>query len=153
MQIRGLQGWPFVGQQGRLSELDQLRHDLNRLLNGQVGEQALDRSAGVFPLLNVSHDPENYYVRSEIPGMTLEQLEVSVTGRSLTVSGEREIPSESEGVRYHRREREAGKFRRQMNLPTDVEADKVQAKYRDGILMVVLPKAESAKPKKIKVSA
>lgn len=152
MQIRRREGWPFEGLTSGFSELDRVRRELDRLLNGRGWEGGLDTSAGVFPLLNVSQDQNNYYIRSEIPGMSLEQLDVSVTGRSLTVSGEREIPNEDERVRYHRREREAGKFRRQLNLPTDVEAEKVQAKYRHGILMIVLPKAESAKPKKIEIS-
>ena len=153
MGIQRFEGWPFEEGKGRFSELGRLRRELDRLLNGRVSEEGVERSAGVFPLLNVSHDQENYYVRSEVPGMSLNELDVSVTGRSLTVSGERKIPTESQNVRYHRREREAGKFRRQLNLPTDVQAEKVQAKYRHGILMVVLPKAESAKPKKIEIHA
>lgn len=153
MEIRRGQGWPFASLTSEFSELDRFRRDLDRLLNGRGWGKALDTSAGVFPLLNVSQDHGNYYIRSEIPGMSLDQLDVSVTGRSLTVAGERKIAHENERVRYHRREREAGKFRRQLNLPTDVNADKVEAKYRHGILMIVLPKAESAKPKKIEIRA
>lgn len=151
--IRRIEGWPFEGLTSNFSELARFRRELDRLINGRIREEGIDTSAGVFPLLNVSHDHENFYVRSEIPGMTLAELDVSVTGRSLTVSGERKIPNEDQRVRYHRREREAGKFRRQLNLPTDVVGEKVQANYRHGILMVVLPKAESAKPKKIEISA
>ena len=152
MAIQRFEGWPLEGWKGRFVELDRFRRELDRLLNGREWEEGVDMSAGVFPLLNVSQDQEKYYVRSEIPGMTLKELDVSVTGRSLTVSGERKIPQEDQRVRYHRREREAGKFRRQLNLPTDVDGEKVQAKYRHGILMIVLPKAESAKPKKIQIS-
>ena len=153
MDIRKLENWPFEGLKGRFSELDRLRAQLDHLITGRVLGEGLDTSAGVFPLLNVSHDHENFYVRSEIPGMSLEKLDVSVTGRSLTVSGERKIPSEDKRVKYHRRERESGSFRRQFNFPSDVDAENVQAKYRHGILIVVLPKAESAKPKKIEISA
>ena len=153
MIIRRLENWPFdEGISGGISELDRIRRDLGRLLIGRNGVQGWDAPAGVFPLLNVSHDSENVYVRSEIPGVILDQLDVSVTGRSLTVSGERAIPDEQTPVRYHRREREAGKFRRQFNLPTDVDSDRVQAKYQHGMLMVVLPKSEKAKPKKIAIS-
>lgn len=152
MIIRRLENWPFEGVTGGLSELDRIRRDLGQLLIGRSGVDGWDSSAGVFPLLNVSHDSENVYVRSEIPGVILDQLDVSVTGRSLTISGERAIPDEKTSVRYHRREREAGKFRRQLNLPTDVDSDRVQAKYQHGMLMVVLPKSEKAKPKKIAIS-
>jgi len=152
MIIRRLENWPFEGVSGGISELDRIRRDLGRLFSGRNGVDGWDAPAGVFPLLNVSHDSENVYVRSEIPGVILDQLDVSVTGRSLTVSGERAIPDEKAPVRYHRRERESGKFRRQFNLPTDVDSDRVEAKYQHGILMVVLPKSEKAKPKKIAIS-
>jgi len=152
MIIRRLENWPFEGVSGGISELDRIRRDLGRLFIGRNGVDGWDAPAGVFPLLNVSHDSENVYVRSEIPGVILDQLDVSVTGRSLTVAGERAIPDEKAPVRYHRRERESGKFRRQFNLPTDVDSDRVEAKYQHGILMVVLPKSEKAKPKKIAIS-
>jgi HSP20 family protein len=152
MVIRRLENWPFEGLMGGTADLDRIRRDLGRLFGGQTGGNGWEAPAGVFPLLNVSHDSENVYVRSEIPGVILDQLDVSVTGRSLTISGERAIPDEKSSVRYHRREREAGKFRRQFNLPTDVDSDRVQAKYQHGMLMVVLPKSEKAKPKKIAIS-
>ena len=152
MLIRKLERWPFEDLGDGFLALNRMRRDLDSLLEGRETTNGTRSSAGVFPLMNVSEDPDNYYVRSEIPGMTLEELDVSVTGRSVTVGGERKIPSEEHNVRYHRREREAGKFRRQLNLPTDVEGERVEAKYRHGILMVVLPKAESAKPRKISIS-
>ena len=153
MIIQKFANWPFEGLPGGSSDLDRVRRDLFGLLLGRNGFDGLDTPAGVFPLLNVSHDNENVYVRAEIPGMMLDQLDVSVTGRSLTVSGERSISDENSSVRYHRREREAGKFRRQLNLPADVDGDRVQAKYQHGILMVILPKSEKAKPRKIAISA
>lgn len=152
MIMRRVENWPFEGMPGGIAELERLRRDLGRLFNGRTGADGWESPAGVYPLLNVSQDEENIYIRSEIPGTALDQLDVSVTGRSLSISGERAIPDEGAKVRFHRKEREAGKFRRQLNLPTDVENDRVQAKYQHGILMVVLPKAEKAKPKKISIS-
>ena len=152
MLIRRVKSWPFEHQPNGFSELDRIRHDLSQLLTTRGGQVGVDSPAGVYPFLNVTQDHDSFYIRSEIPGMTLSELDVSVTGRNVTISGERKIPSEDYQVSYHRREREEGKFRRQFNLPTDVESDQVQAKYRNGILMIVLPKAESAKPKKITIS-
>lgn len=152
MIIRRLGNWPFEGLRGEISEFDQIQRYLSRLFNDRSQANGRETPAGVYPHLNVSHDSENVYVRSEIPGMTLDQLDVSVTGRSLTVTGERAIPDENSNVRYHRKEREAGKIRRQLTLPTDVDNERVQAKYQHGILMVVLPKSEKAKPKKIAIS-
>jgi len=150
--MRRVENWPFEGIPGGIAELERLRRDLSRLFNGRAGTDGWESPAGVYPLLNVSQDEDNLYVRSEIPGTVLDQLDVSVTGRSLSISGERAIPDEDANVRFHRKEREAGKFRRQLNLPIDVENDRVQAKYQQGMLMVVLPKAEKAKPKKISIS-
>jgi len=152
MRIRRMDSWPFETLPNGLSELHQIQRELARLLNGQHDQKSLDASAGVYPLLNVTHDHDNFYIRSEIPGLTLEELDVSVTGRTVTIAGNRNIPSEEQSVRYHRREREAGKFRRQLNLPNDVDSEQVQAKYRHGMLMIVLPKAESAKPRKVTIS-
>jgi HSP20 family protein len=153
MLIRRVGSWPFEkSYTNEFSEWDRLRRELGQLLDPRRSLIGGDLPAGVFPLLNVTQDHDHFYVRSEIPGMTLDELEVSVTGRTVTIAGERKIPSEDYQVSYHRREREEGKFRRQFNLPTDVVSDQVQAKYRHGMLMIVLPKAESAKPKKITIS-
>ncbi|RLB35076.1 MAG: Hsp20/alpha crystallin family protein, partial [Deltaproteobacteria bacterium] len=95
----------------------------------------------------------NFYVRAELPGVKAEDLELSVTGDSLTLSGERKIAAEDENARYHRREREAGKFSRIVTLPAQVEPAKVEASCADGVLTVVLPKAEASKPKTISVKS
>ena len=149
MIFRQVPEWPYGRSRSVTSQLDHLLRDLNRLVDNP---RILDQPAGVYPLMNVSQDGENYYVRSEIPGVKLEDLEVSVTGRSLTIAGERRLGVENPKVNYHRRERQTGKFRRQFNLPTDLDTEKVQAQYRHGILMLVLPKAESAKPRKVAIS-
>ncbi len=152
MFIRRVKTWPFEQSWKGFSEVDRLRRDLSEFLQSPERQIGLDMPAGVYPFLHVTQDQDHFYIRSEIPGMTLDQLEVSVTGRHVTISGERNIPSEDQNVRYHRREREAGKFRRQFNLPSDVDCEKVEAKYRNGALMVILPKAESSKPRKIAIN-
>ena len=86
-----------------------------------------------------------------MPGLEADDINISVTGSNLSISGERKIPSEGENVRYHRREREAGTFSRVVALPGEVDADKVEARHEQGILTVVIPKAEASKPKQITV--
>jgi len=87
----------------------------------------------------------------ELPGMRREDFEISLHDGTLTISGERKRET-SNGERAERTERYIGKFRRSITLPTHVDANKVSAVYRDGILTVTLPKAEEAKPKQIPVS-
>jgi HSP20 family protein len=108
-------------------------------------------SAGVFPLINLTEDKDNYYVRAELPGVKGEELDIQVTGKNLAITGERKIAAEEEGAKYHRREREAGSFSRMIGLPGDINSDKVDAKMQNGILTVVVAKAEAAKPKQITV--
>ena len=108
-------------------------------------------SAGVFPLINLTEDTDNYYVRAELPGVKGEELDIQVTGKNLAISGERKIAAAEGGARYHRREREAGTFSRMMGLPGEVDADAVEAKLQNGILTITVPKAEIAKPKQIEI--
>jgi HSP20 family protein len=108
-------------------------------------------SAGVFPLINVTEDKENYYVRAELPGIKSDELDIQVTKDGISISGERKIPVEGNGVKYHRREREAGKFSRLINLPGEVDVNKVEASRKNGVLKVIIPKTEVAKPRQITV--
>ena len=106
--------------------------------------------AGTMPALNLWEDEGNLYAELEVPGMKMEDLELTVTGNELTIRGERKA-FEQEGVTHHRREREVGQFRRVIRLPVDVDAEKVEATLRHGVLTIALPKAQSARPRKIEV--
>ena len=103
--------------------------------------------------MNITEDADNYYVRAELPGLKAEDLDISVTGDTLSIAGERKMPVEDEKAQYHRREREAGKFSRIVSLPAQVDTGKVAAHCTDGILTVVLPKAEAVKPRQVSVKA
>jgi HSP20 family protein len=101
--------------------------------------------------MNVTEDKDTYYVRAELPGLNAEDLDISVTGDSLSISGERRLVGEDEKAQYHRREREAGRFSRIVALPGEIDTGKVEARCSDGILTVSMPKAEEAKPRQIAV--
>jgi len=133
-------------------ELDRMRREMDHLLNGYRSLFTRESNAGVFPLINVTEDKDHYYVRAELPGIKSDEIDISVTQGTLTISGERKIPAENESAKYHRREREAGKFNRAINLPGQIDTQKVEVKNIDGILTVTLPKAEALKPRKISIS-
>ena len=124
---------------------------IERLFQKLGGELSREPMAGVFPLTNVTEDQDNYYVRAELPGTKADELDISVTGNSLSLSGERTIPTENANAQYHRREREAGRFSRIISLPTQIDPSGVEAHCADGILTVVLPKPEVEKPRQITV--
>jgi len=151
MFYRRLFDFPTRGHRGPFSELDRLRRQVEQW-HGALSEGALPMlAAGVFPLTNVTEDNYNYYVRSELPGIKSDDLDIQVTAKGISISGERKIPVEGNSVKYHRREREAGKFSRSINLADAIDIDKVDANLKDGILTLTIPKAEISKPKQIKV--
>ena len=140
--------WSF---RSRLDELQQLKQQMEQLYGNALTPNQ-PASAGVFPLINLTEDKDNYYVRAELPGVKGEELDIQVTGKNLAISGERKIVAEEESAKYHRREREAGTFSRMIGLPGEIDSDKVEAKLENGILSIVVSKAEIAKPKQISVS-
>jgi HSP20 family protein len=107
---------------------------------------------GWSPALDLYQSNDNVVAVAELPGMRKEDIEISLHDGTLTISGERKRESSSNGEQAERTERYIGRFRRSIALPTRVDAGKVSATYRDGILTVTLPKAEEAKPKQIQVS-
>ena len=151
MITRRLYESPFRGAISPFLELDQMRREMDRLFHQFGTGPYRPVRAGVFPLANLSEDKDNYYVRAELPGLAGNELEITATGNNLSISGERNISSAGDNVKYHRREREGGKFSRVIGMPGEIDADKVEAKLLDGILIVRVPKAEAAKPKQITV--
>ena len=152
MFYRRLFDIPTWGFRRPYNELDRIRRQMDELYGALSGGALSMPSAGVFPLTNVTEDKDNYYVRAELPGVTSDALDIQVTSNSITIAGERKIPVEGNNVRYHRREREAGKFSRSINLPGDIDPDKIEAKLENGVLKVTIPKAEIAKPRQIAVN-
>ncbi len=109
------------------------------------------RSAGVFPPVNLYDDGESFLVRTELPGVDKDTLEISVKGDQLTLRGERKQQAANPNAAYHRRESEGGQFRRVVTLPQPVDADKITASFKNGVLEVVLPRVPEAQPRRIAV--
>lgn len=129
----------------------QLRRDMDRLFDALWSGETT--GPGVFPAMNVTQDGDRYLVRAEIPGIRTSDLSIAVERNKLSVSGKREIHEEGNGVSYHRRERVGGAFSRSLTLPDDLNADAVEAAYKDGVLTIVLPKTEAVKAREVKVKA
>jgi HSP20 family protein len=105
------------------------------------------------PAVNVWSDDNTFFAEADLPDLNLDHLEVFVTdGNQLTIKGERKAPEVS-GAVWVRQERPFGQFTRVVTLPSLVDADKVEAKYVNGVLRITLPKSEAAKPRKINVKA
>lgn len=140
------------GEFSETSDFDRLRQGMEGLLDS-FGSPTPGFTSRVFPSLNVTEDKDNYYLRAELPGVKSEELDLSVAGNQVSIRGERKIPAEKGEFNYHRREREGGAFRRTISLPVELDADRVGAEMKKGILKVTLPKHEKAKPRKIQIAA
>lgn len=153
MFARRLYDSPSAAWQHPFADLERMSRRMDQLTNAVFGRSAARWTpAKVFPAVNLTEGMNNYYVRAELPGIKSDALDVQVNGRNLTITGERTIASEGENIRYHRREREAGKFSRVIGLPGDIKAERVEARMVNGVLTVTLAKAEASKPKQITVS-
>ena len=108
-------------------------------------------SSGAYPPLNVFQQGEDVVVIAEIPGVKKSDLDIQVKHNRVRISGKRTIDYEK-GASLHRRERISGAFDRTITVPIAIEADKVKAEYRDGILAVHLPRAEKDKPRSVSIA-
>jgi HSP20 family protein len=140
--------------------IDAMRRDIDRAFqNRGLSSEPFSRTAFLpgraarqYPLINLTEDRDYIYLEALAPGVDPESIDLAVVRNVLTISGEkRRHPEDIKPEAFHRSERAAGKFVRTVELPVEVDADHVQAEYKNGILMVTLPKAESAKPKQISV--
>jgi HSP20 family protein len=143
---------PWNNRRGR-NELARLHDEMDNLFDGFF--RGLDRPfAGykAWPAIDVAEKDEAVVVRAEIPGCEPKDIDVSVYGNTLTISGEKKESKEEKDKGYYHMESTYGSFRRDISLPTDVDADKIDAAYKNGVLSITLPKAEKTKAVKVKVS-
>jgi len=105
------------------------------------------------PVADVAESPGAYLVRLELPGLGASEVKVSIENHVLSVSGERKEPQRDQETRYHRVESACGSFLRRFTLPDDVDEQKLQAEFKDGVLSVHVPKSEQAQPRSIEVKA
>jgi HSP20 family protein len=134
-----------------------LRDEIDNIFDRAFG-QALENPTqtqllgGWIPAVDVYEDKDNLTVKCEVPGMKKEDIDISLHEGFLTISGERKHEEKKTEGEFYRTERYEGRFSRSLTLPSKVNAEKINATYKDGVLTVVLPKAEEAKPKQIQVN-
>ena len=145
-------GWRTNG----VHSMNQLRHEVDRVMGDFLGgvSAALPRASSAlqtFPAFNIWEADDALHAEAELPGLKSEDLDVTVVGNELTIRGKRSA-GQGEGAQFHRRERGVGEFTRTLRLPYEVDSTAVEATLRDGVLLLKLPKAASAKPRKIQVN-
>lgn len=142
----------FSPRQSVENEVTGLRDRFDQML-GDLRAASRPFASAAFPALNVWEDQDHYFVEAELPGIKMADLEILVADRrTLTIKGQR-TPEQCEHGTWHRRERGCGAFERELPLPGYVDADKVEAGLKQGVLTVKLPKSPEMKPRKIEVKA
>lgn len=138
--------------QGRWDPLHELQREVRRLIDTLDPFQPL-RNARQYPPVNVYDAGEGYILSAQLPGVAAEEVELTITGETLTMRGERKRPEGVKDDSYRRQERPAGRWSRTITLPDRVDGTQVSATFTNGILTVNLPKAESARPRHIAVNS
>ncbi len=126
--------------------------EMDRFLNDLFGNGVVRFSEGWMPTVDVTETKDEVVVRAEVPGMQKEDISITLQDGVLTLRGEKKQEKMEKDAAFHRVERSYGSFVRSFALPTLVQADKVRADYKDGVLTITLPVREEAKPKEITIS-
>ncbi len=136
------------------TDLSHFHREMNRMLDTFFRGGAVDDgSFGSFwtPAVDITESEDAYLVGVELPGLTKDDVKITMENNVLTIHGEKKQEKEEKREDYHRSERTYGSFQRSFTLPSSVKSDKIEAQYKNGILTVTLPKVEEAKPKAIEV--
>jgi HSP20 family protein len=132
--------------------LERIHDEMDDLIGGFFG--GLDwpfSERKAWPSLDIAEDENAFLVTAEIPGVKAEEIDINVHGNMLTISGEKKLEQEKKEKGYYHLERKYGSFRREVALPSDVDSEKIDAAYKNGILSITLPKTEKSKAVKVKV--
>jgi HSP20 family protein len=137
-------------------DLFRVQDEMSRLIDqflstDLMGGRAIDTSFDWLPVMDVQEDKDKFTIHMDLPGLTKDDVSIYIRDNVLTIEGEKKREFEDKDVNYHRIERRYGKFKRSFSIPTRVEEGKIDARFKDGVLTIVLPKVEEVKPKAIEV--
>lgn len=137
-------------------EIEMLQDEMNRLFDFSLSRAfGTDRDSffqnNWGPAIDVYESDDDFLVKADLPGMEKGDIDISIHDTTLTIKGEKKLEKEYKDKSYVRAERYHGSFTRSIDLPSDVESDKIKASYKNGVLELLVPKKEEAKPKQIKV--
>ena len=142
---------PFQDLRSAQEEMAQMSPMLAHALGLHAQPQGNDRATAWAPALDISERKDAYLVTVELPGVEADDLDITLEDGLLTIQGERHFANDSSEQQFHRVERRYGAFRRSITLPAQVQAEQIEASFDNGVLQILVPKAEEAKPKRIQV--
>ncbi|MFQ3584688.1 MAG: Hsp20/alpha crystallin family protein [Cyanobacteriota bacterium] len=135
-------------------EIDEIQREMNRMFDRLVPRTTTNGDGGFafLPAVEMHDDPETITLKLELPGLDAKDLDIQATAEAVSISGERRFEKRSEDKGVTRSEFRYGRFQRVIPLPNRIQHDQVKAEYKDGILTLTLPKAESEKAQLVKVN-
>ncbi|MDR2461402.1 MAG: Hsp20/alpha crystallin family protein [Deltaproteobacteria bacterium] len=147
-KVQGPGFWDFL-------EFNRMRNQMDKLWKAAVGkvERFKDGYAGVFPLINIHETDDNITLTAELPGVKVEDLELSIKSDTLSLKGEKKVDERPAEANFFRQERIFGSFRRSITLPAKIDPDKAEAKLKNGIIIITLPKAAEAKAHQVSIKS
>jgi HSP20 family protein len=135
-----------------MRDVNSLHSEINRMFEDLWGTgEGETRTMRNMPPADIVEDKDHFRVTLEVPGLKKEEIKVTLQDHSLIISGEKKRETEEKDKTYHRVERSYGTFVRTFELPSEVDANKINAEFKDGILIITIPKSEESKPKEIQV--
>ena len=136
-------------------ELTTIQDRINRLFDENIGRVRfpdIELAGGSWnPAVDIYETKDSIVLKAELPGLDKKDFSIEVKDNLLTLKGERKFEKETKEENYYRMERAYGSFTRSFTLPTSVDKDRVKAKFKDGVLEVMIPKTEAAKPKQVNI--
>ena len=150
---RELTVWKPFGELAPFRDFEWMRRDMDRLWNSffERGTLRSEEGGEWLPYLDVAETKNEIVVKAEVPGLEPKDIDISLSDGLLTIKGEKKQEREEKEENYHLVERSYGSFARSIRLPNEVQSDKINASYKNGVLKIVLPKSEEAKKKEIKI--
>ncbi len=136
------------------NELEEIQNSINKIFDDSLFKKGKKnrKELGYWePAIDIIETKDKYKIKAEFPGIPKDDIEINVSDNVLTIKGEKKQEKEEKDANYYRTERVYGLFQRQLVLPPDVDADKIKANYKNGVLEIEIPKGEKAKPKKINI--
>jgi HSP20 family protein len=132
-------------------ELEQIQERLNRLFAKTSDRDDMFGFAGFEPRVDIQEAEKEYTITADLPDIKKEDIKVGLENGTLTIEGERKFEKDEKGKKFHRVERQYGRFVRRFAMPSEIDAPHVQAQYKDGVLKVTLPKSAAALPQPVEV--
>ena len=143
---------PVKRKEGGRGSLTRLHDEMDDLFRGFFSDWDWPVWSGSrWPAIDIAEKDNEFVVKAEVPGCKADDIDISVHGSTLTISGEKKAEEEKKEKGYYHVERSYGSFRRDFNLTSDIDSEKIEATCKDGVLTIKLPKSEKAKAVKIKV--